>query len=163
MAEHAEGSERPTFFPDASGDGSITPLDALLVINYLNGDGIDVGEGEGNADGTLTANAVLAAGGQLEAFRAPSRLAYRSHSFTNTSSFLSLKESNNPPSLHLQGVDFAGCEVFKADPESTLIAYSSSPGKKRPLEKIEPRTIVVKPGGKPGEFINGPDNPVKVP
>ena len=51
----------------------------------------------------------------------------------------------------------------KADPESTLIAYSSSPGKKRPLEKVEPRTIVVKRGGKPGEFINGPDNPVKVP
>jgi len=51
----------------------------------------------------------------------------------------------------------------KADPQSTLIAYSSSPGKKRPPEKIEPRTIIVKKGGKPGEFINGPDNPVKVP
>jgi hypothetical protein len=50
----------------------------------------------------------------------------------------------------------------KADPEAKLIAYSSSPGRKRPAEKIEPRTIVLKKG-KPGEFINGPDNPVKVP
>ena len=50
----------------------------------------------------------------------------------------------------------------KAGSDSTLIAYSSSPGRKRPLEKIEPRTVVVKKG-KPGEFINGPDNPVKVP
>lgn len=51
---------------------------------------------------------------------------------------------------------------IKADPESKLIAYTSSTGKKRPLERIEPRTIVVKKG-KPGEFINSPDNPVKVP
>ena len=51
---------------------------------------------------------------------------------------------------------------IKADPESKLIAYTASPGKKRPLERIEPRTIVVK-RGKPGEFINTPDNPVKVP
>jgi hypothetical protein len=51
----------------------------------------------------------------------------------------------------------------KADPEATLIAYSSSPGKKRPPERIEPRVIVVKRGGKPGEFINSPDNPVRVP
>jgi hypothetical protein len=50
----------------------------------------------------------------------------------------------------------------KADPDSKLIAYSSSQGKKRPLERIEPRVVVVKKG-KPGEFINGPDNPVKVP
>lgn len=51
----------------------------------------------------------------------------------------------------------------KADPHSTLIAYSSSPGKKRSPEKVEPRVIVLKRSGKPGEFINTPDNPVKVP
>ncbi|HSE33985.1 MAG TPA: hypothetical protein VLA93_20600 [Pyrinomonadaceae bacterium] len=50
----------------------------------------------------------------------------------------------------------------KADPDSSLIAYSSSPGKKRPPERIEPRTIIVKKG-KPGEFINSPDNPARVP
>lgn len=52
---------------------------------------------------------------------------------------------------------------LKADPEATLIAYSSSPGKKRPPERIEPKVVVVKRGGKPGEFINSPDNPVRVP
>ena len=52
---------------------------------------------------------------------------------------------------------------LKADPQATLIAYSSSPGKKRPPERIEPRVVVVKKGGKPGEFINSPDNPVRVP
>jgi len=52
---------------------------------------------------------------------------------------------------------------LKADPQSTLIAYSSAPGKKRSPEKIEPRVIVLKKSGKPGEFINTPDNPVKVP
>ena len=52
---------------------------------------------------------------------------------------------------------------LKADPQATLIAYSSSPGKKRPPERLEPRVVVVKKGGKPGEFINSPDNPVRVP
>lgn len=51
----------------------------------------------------------------------------------------------------------------KADPQSTLIAYSSSQGKKRPPERLEPRTIVMKRAGKPGEFINTPDNPARVP
>jgi hypothetical protein len=52
---------------------------------------------------------------------------------------------------------------LKADPQATLIAYSSSPGKKRPPERIEPRVVVVKKGVRPGEFINSPDNPVRVP
>jgi hypothetical protein len=51
----------------------------------------------------------------------------------------------------------------KADPQSALIAYSSSQGKKRTPERLEPRTIVVKRSGKPGEFINSPDNPGRVP
>jgi len=52
---------------------------------------------------------------------------------------------------------------LKADPQSALIAYSSSQGKKRTPERLEPRTIVVKRSGKPGEFINSPDNPGRVP
>src|SRR4030095_9411451 len=52
---------------------------------------------------------------------------------------------------------------LKADPQATLIAYSSAPGKKRPPERLEPRVIVVKKGVRPGEFINSPDNPVRVP
>lgn len=51
----------------------------------------------------------------------------------------------------------------KADPQSTLIACTTSPGKKRSLERLEPRTVVVKKSGRPGEFINSPDNPGRVP
>src|SRR4030095_3158664 len=52
---------------------------------------------------------------------------------------------------------------LKADPEARLIAYSSALGKRRPPERSEPRVIVVKKGVRPGEFINSPDNPVRVP
>jgi len=52
---------------------------------------------------------------------------------------------------------------LKADPQSALIAYSSSQGKKRTPERLEPRTVVVKRSGKPGEFLNTPDNPGRVP
>lgn len=51
----------------------------------------------------------------------------------------------------------------KADPQSSLIACTTSPGKKRPLERLEPKAIVVKRSGRPGEFINSPDNPGRVP
>lgn len=50
----------------------------------------------------------------------------------------------------------------KADPQSTLIAFTTAPGKKRPLERLEPRTVVVKKGGRPGDFINTPDNPGRI-
>jgi hypothetical protein len=63
--------------------------------------------------------------------------------------------AQNVASIRLMGV--------KADPQSALIAYSSSQGKKRTPERLEPRTIVVKRSGKPGEFINSPDNPGRVP
>jgi hypothetical protein len=50
----------------------------------------------------------------------------------------------------------------KADPQSTLIAATTAPGKKRPLERLEPRTVVGKKSGRPGEFINTPDNPGRI-
>jgi hypothetical protein len=61
--------------------------------------------------------------------------------------------------------DFASIRLagLQADPQATLIAYSSSQGKKRAPERLEPRTIVIKRAGKPGEFINTPDNPARVP
>jgi len=68
--------------------------------------------------------------------------------------------SMKAPSQDFASIRLAG---LKADPQSTLIAYSSSQGKKRPPERFEPRTIVVKRAGKPGEFINSPDNPGRVP
>jgi hypothetical protein len=67
-------------------------------------------------------------------------------------------------SVQLPAQDFASIRLagLKADPQA-LIAYSSSQGKKRPPERLEPKTIVVKRAGKPGEFLNSPDNPGRVP
>ena len=68
-------------------------------------------------------------------------------------------------SLKVSALEYASIRLagLKADPQSSLIAYSSSQGKKRTPERLEPKTIVVKRAGKPGEFINSPDNPVRVP
>jgi hypothetical protein len=44
-----------------------------------------------------------------------------------------------------------------------MIVYSSSQGKKRPPEHLQPQIVVVKRAGKPGEFLNTPDNPARVP
>jgi hypothetical protein len=68
-------------------------------------------------------------------------------------------------SMKAPAQDFASIRLagLKADPQSALIAYSASQGKKRPPERLEPRTIVVKRAGKPGEFLNSPDNPGRVP
>src|SRR5215211_1134370 len=68
-------------------------------------------------------------------------------------------------SVKVSAQDFASIRLagLKADPQSSLIAYSSSQGKKRTPERLEPKTIVVKRAGKPGEFINTPDNPGRVP
>lgn len=50
-----------------------------------------------------------------------------------------------------------------AEPQSTQLPYSSSAGKKRPPEKIESRSVVMRPSGRAGEFLNTPDNPARVP
>lgn len=74
-------------------------------------------------------------------------------------------EQEGSYSLRIAAQDYASIRLagLKADPHATLIAYNSSQGKKRTPERLEPRTIVVKRGGKPGEFLNTPDNPGRVP
>jgi hypothetical protein len=74
-------------------------------------------------------------------------------------------EQEGSYALKVSAQDFASIRLagLKADPQSSLIAYSSSQGKKRTPERLEPKTIVVKRTGKPGEFINTPDTPVRVP
>jgi hypothetical protein len=74
-------------------------------------------------------------------------------------------EQEGSYSLKVSAQEFASIRLagLKADPQSSLIAYHSSQGKKRTPERLEPRTIVVKRAGKPGEFINTPDNPARVP
>jgi hypothetical protein len=68
-------------------------------------------------------------------------------------------------SMKAPAQDFASIRLagLKVEPQSALIAYSSSQGKKRPPERLEPRVIVVKRAGRPGEFLNSPDNPARVP
>ena len=68
-------------------------------------------------------------------------------------------------SMKAPAQDFASIRLagVKADPQSNLIVYSSSQGKKRPPERLEPRVVVVKRAGRPGEFLNSPDNPGRVP
>jgi hypothetical protein len=74
-------------------------------------------------------------------------------------------EQEGSYSLKVSAQDYASIRLagLKADPQSTLIAFNSSQGKKRTPERLEPRTIVVKRNGKPGEFLNTPDNPGRVP
>lgn len=73
-------------------------------------------------------------------------------------------EQEGSYSVTLPAQNFASIRLagLKADPQSTLIAYTSSQGKKRTPERLEPKTVVGKRGGKPGEFINSPDNPGRI-
>ena len=49
-------------------------------------------------------------------------------------------------------------------PDSRLVAYTSGPGQKRPLERLEGKTIIVeRTQAKRGDFLNSPDNPARVP
>ena len=74
-------------------------------------------------------------------------------------------EQEGSYSLKVPAHEFASIRLagLKTDPQSDLIAYTSSQGKKRTPERLEPKTIVVKRSGKPGEFINSPDNPGRIP
>lgn len=63
------------------------------------------------------------------------------------------------PAKDYDSIKFVG---IKADPGATMIAYTSSPGKKRPPERLEPQ-VVTRSKTKPGDFINTPDNPTRVP
>ena len=68
-------------------------------------------------------------------------------------------------SIRLSASEYGSIKFLgvRADPQSAAIAFTSEPGKKRALERIEPKIIVVKKPGKPGDFLNTPDNPTRVP
>lgn len=74
-------------------------------------------------------------------------------------------EQEGSYSVKVSAQEFASIRLagLKTEPQSSLLAFSSSQGKKRTPERLEPKTIVVKRAGKPGEFINSPDNPGRVP
>lgn len=74
-------------------------------------------------------------------------------------------EQEGSYAMKVSAQEFASIRLagLKADPQSALVAYTSAQGKKRTPERLEPRAIIVKRSGKPGEFINTPDNPGRIP
>ena len=61
--------------------------------------------------------------------------------------------------------DFASVRLtgVQAEPQATEIVYTASQGKKRPPERLQPQVVIGKRTTKPGDFINTPDNPGRVP
>lgn len=69
-------------------------------------------------------------------------------------------------SLKLPAQQFSAVKLVNltSEPNATKLAYTTGVGQKRPLEKVEPKVVVVpRPPSKGGEFLNSPDNPARVP
>jgi hypothetical protein len=69
-------------------------------------------------------------------------------------------------SLVLQAQDYSSVKLtgLMAGEKSSLIAYSSSPGQKRPPERFDSKTIVIqKPSPGRGGFLNSPERPTRIP
>lgn len=69
-------------------------------------------------------------------------------------------------SLELTTSDYGSARLvgLSAGGDSSPIVYTSASGRKRPLERLESKPIIVaRPRVKPGEFLNSPDNPARVP
>ena len=68
-------------------------------------------------------------------------------------------------SLKLPAQDYSAVRLVSLrSGDSNLLAYTSSPGQKRPPERIEPKVVIVpRSGSRGGEFLNSPDNPARVP
>ena len=65
------------------------------------------------------------------------------------------------PAQHFSSVRLV---ALKGGEDSALLAFTSGPGQKRPLERLEPKIIVVpRRSTGQGEFLNSPDNPARVP
>jgi len=69
-------------------------------------------------------------------------------------------------SLELKAQDYASARLvaLKAGPNLVPLPYTTAQGQKRPLERLESKTITVdKPSSKRGEFLNSPESPARVP
>lgn len=69
-------------------------------------------------------------------------------------------------SLKLPAQQFSAVRLasLTSEPNATQLAFTTGVGQKRPLEKIEPKVVVIpRPRSKGGEFLNSPDNPARVP
>jgi len=87
---------------------------------------------------------------------------------------ISLSPANLEPeqegrySLQLRVQDYSSAKLvgIRVGTSQVPLPYTSALGQKRPLERLEPKTVVVgsgKPSGKKGEFLNSPENPARVP
>jgi hypothetical protein len=69
-------------------------------------------------------------------------------------------------SLQLKAQDYSSARLvgLKAGPKQVALPFATAQGQKRPLERLETKTVIIgKPGSKGGEFLNSPDNPARVP
>jgi hypothetical protein len=68
-------------------------------------------------------------------------------------------------SLQLKAQDYSSARVTALRTGSaSSVPFATVQGQKRPLERLESKTVVVgKPKSKGGEFLNTPDNPARVP
>jgi hypothetical protein len=69
-------------------------------------------------------------------------------------------------SLQLKAQDYSSARLIglKAGPHLLALPYATAQGQKRPLERLETKTVTVGKGpSKGGEFLNSPDNPARVP
>jgi hypothetical protein len=69
-------------------------------------------------------------------------------------------------SLELKAADYGSARLVGVNVggDASPIAYNSAIGRKRPLERMESKPIIVgRPPPKPGAFLNSPDNPTRVP
>jgi len=69
-------------------------------------------------------------------------------------------------SLSLRSADYSSAKLvgLKGGAGLSSLVYISAPGQKRPPEKIEAKTIIVKRPSSPNNgFLNTPDNPSRVP
>lgn len=70
-------------------------------------------------------------------------------------------------SVELKAQDYGSTRLIglKAGPNQASIGFTAAPGQKRPAERLESKTVIVKrrSSSKPDEFLNTPDNPARVP
>jgi membrane-associated protease RseP (regulator of RpoE activity) len=68
-------------------------------------------------------------------------------------------------SLQLKAQDYSSAHLsgLKSGASKTDLAFTTAAGQKRPLERLEPKTIIVNRPSKGGDFLNSPDNPARVP
>ena len=76
-------------------------------------------------------------------------------------------EQDGRYSLELKAQDYGSARLIglRAGSNQASLPFATAPGQKRPAERLESKTVIVNrpSSGKGGEFLNTPDNPVRVP